>query len=216
MRPFWKSVLSTTCGLAILLIGGASYSSEQEKKSTFQEEAHKQLRKAAEQGNADAQYNLGRLYARGRPGVPPNSAEAVPWYRKAAEQGNADAQYDLGLMYEQGQGIPLDAAEAARWYRKAAEQGRAHAADDLAVMYDQGRGVPRDAAEAKRWRFKAAEARTEEERKAAAAKAEERRKVRAGCAGLYQSTADKRVGDLTVREQQAVRACQALGLYPPQ
>jgi hypothetical protein len=48
-----------------------------------------------------------------------------------------------------------------------------------------------------------------------AAEAEERRKIRTACSGIYQNTVDKKVKDLTVREEQQVRACQALGLYPP-
>jgi TPR repeat protein len=53
-------------------------------------------RKAAEQGNADAQYSLGRLYYEGR-GVPQDYAQAAAWHRKAAEQGDAVAQGSLGL-----------------------------------------------------------------------------------------------------------------------
>jgi hypothetical protein len=45
--------------------------------------------------------------------------------------------------------------------------------------------------------------------------AEERRKLRANCTIIYQNTIDKKVKDLTVREEQQVRACQVLGLYPP-
>jgi hypothetical protein len=45
--------------------------------------------------------------------------------------------------------------------------------------------------------------------------AEERRKLRANCTTIYQNTIDKKVRDLTVREEEQVRACQALGLYPP-
>jgi hypothetical protein len=45
--------------------------------------------------------------------------------------------------------------------------------------------------------------------------AEERQKVRAACALIYKNTANKKVGDLTVKEQQQVRECQALDLYPP-
>ena len=52
---------------------------------------------------------------------------------------------------------------------------------------------------------------SEEEAKAA----EERRKVRAACSGIYQNTVEKKIKDLTVGEEQRVRACQALGLYPP-
>ncbi|WP_148132454.1 tetratricopeptide repeat protein, partial [Neisseria sp. HMSC074B07] len=61
-------------------------------------------RKAAEQGLADAQYNLGMMYANGQ-GVRQDYAEAVRWFRKTAEQGLAEAQYNLGLAYEQGQGV---------------------------------------------------------------------------------------------------------------
>ncbi|HHQ4547446.1 TPA: LysM-like peptidoglycan-binding domain-containing protein, partial [Aeromonas veronii] len=85
-------------------------------------EAITKYRKAAEQGNASAQYNLGLMYEQGH-GVAQDYKQAVSWYRKAAEQGNASAQYNLGLMYEQGHGVVQDNKEAIAWYRKAAEQG---------------------------------------------------------------------------------------------
>ncbi|HAC06405.1 MAG TPA: hypothetical protein DCF71_11160, partial [Gemmatimonadetes bacterium] len=80
------------------------------------------LRRCAEQGDARAQTNLGRMYANGR-GVPEDKAEAVRWYRLGAEQGYAIAQTTLGLMYSLGDGVPQDYVEAARWLRLAAEQG---------------------------------------------------------------------------------------------
>jgi hypothetical protein len=46
--------------------------------------------------------------------------------------------------------------------------------------------------------------------------AEKQRKVRAACTEIYKNTIDKKVKDLTVREEQQVRACQGLSLYPPQ
>jgi TPR repeat protein len=58
-------------------------------------------RKAAEQGDADAQFNLGGLYADGQ-GVKRSYAQAARWYRRAAEQGHAWAQTNLGLMYRKG------------------------------------------------------------------------------------------------------------------
>jgi hypothetical protein len=45
--------------------------------------------------------------------------------------------------------------------------------------------------------------------------AEERRKLRTACAEIYRNTANRKVSDLTVKEEQQVRACQGLGLYPP-
>jgi TPR repeat protein len=49
------------------------------------------FRKAAEQGDANAQYALGFMYANGNR-VPQDDAQAMGWLRKAAEQGNAAAQ----------------------------------------------------------------------------------------------------------------------------
>ena len=57
-----------------------------------------QLRLAAEQGDARAQNNLGRMYAAGV-GVAHDYQEALKWFRLAAEQGVAVAQYNLGRMY---------------------------------------------------------------------------------------------------------------------
>ena len=53
--------------------------------------AAKWYRKAAEQGNAIAQFNLGYLYAVGQ-GVTQDKAEAAKWYRKAVEQVHAEAK----------------------------------------------------------------------------------------------------------------------------
>ena len=53
--------------------------------------AVKRYRKAAEQGDARSQYNLGRMYENGC-GVDKNISTAVELYRKAAEQCDAHAQ----------------------------------------------------------------------------------------------------------------------------
>jgi len=50
--------------------------------------------KAAEQGYATAQNNLGICYENGQ-GVPKDNVKAVSWYTKAAEQGNENAQKNL-------------------------------------------------------------------------------------------------------------------------
>ena len=113
-------------------------------------------RLAAEQGDADAQNNLGVMYVLGE-GVPQDDAEAARWYRLAGEQGDAEAQYNLGDMYQPRHIVPdpQDAAEAVRWYRLAAEQGHARASYNLGSMYAPRRyfasGVPPDASESTRW-----------------------------------------------------------------
>ncbi len=92
-------------------------------------EAVKWYRKAADQGNAEAQNNLAVMYANGQ-GVPQDYAEAVKWFRKAAGQGFPRAQHDLAVMYANGQGVPQDYAEAYKWFNLAASQGDASASAD--------------------------------------------------------------------------------------
>ena len=62
--------------------------------------------KAAEQGNAQGQFNLGYMYRNGK-GVTKDDKKAVEWYTKSAEQGNAHGQNNLGYMYENGY-CPVD------------------------------------------------------------------------------------------------------------
>ena len=115
-----------------------------------------QLRQAAEDGDADAQFVLGGRYYWGN-GVPQDKAEAAEYFRKAAEQGDARAQFNLALMHSKGDGVRQNKAEAAKWYAKAAEQGDAEAQFNLALMYDLGEGIEQDKTEAVKWYTKAAE-----------------------------------------------------------
>jgi len=84
-------------------------------------EAVKWYRKAAERGDADAQFALGFIYAKGL-GVPQDYAEAIKWTRKAADQGQALAQYNLGVAYSNGQGVPQDYVQSYYWYSLAASR----------------------------------------------------------------------------------------------
>lgn len=118
--------------------------------------AVKWYRKAADQGLAVAQYNLGLMYGNGQ-GLHQDYAEAAKWFRKAAEQGLAKAQTNVGGLYRDGLGVSQDYAAAAKWYRKAAEQGEVLAQVNLGFMYFSGQGVPQDFAEAAKWYRTAAE-----------------------------------------------------------
>lgn len=104
-------------------------------------------RNAAEQGDAEAQYNLGE--------ASDDWAQAEAWYRRAAEQGHADAQCSLGVMYHNGSGVAQDDAQAVAWFRMAAEQGDAQGQLNLGTMYLAGQGVARDDAQADAWLRKA-------------------------------------------------------------
>ncbi len=107
---------------------------------------------AAEQGFAQAQYNLRLLYFRAQV-----SDDFVASLRVAAEQGDTEAQFNLGVAYDVGEDIEQDHAEAAKWYRMAAEQGFAQAQYNVGWMYANGQGVAQDYGEAVRWYRMAAE-----------------------------------------------------------
>ncbi len=112
--------------------------------------AIKEFRPLAEQGHAEAQFNLGLMYEIGV-GVPQDFAEAAKWYRKAAEQGVAVAQSILGVIYHSGDGVPQDYAEALKWHRMAAEQGYVRAQLETGLMYRHGLGASPDFIQAHMW-----------------------------------------------------------------
>jgi uncharacterized protein len=64
-------------------------------------------KKAAEQGELAAQFNVGLYYDVGK-GAAQDYAEAVRWYKLAAAQGYSSAQYNLGAIYANGKGVLQD------------------------------------------------------------------------------------------------------------
>ena len=150
----WQSTVVKTPEEAYNI--GCDYYFGTNGKQTDYSEAVEWFRKAAEQGYARAQYDLGYCYDNGQ-GVPQDYSEAVKWYRKAAEQGHAGAENNLGVCYENGQGVSQNYSEAVKWYRKAAEQGNKYAQNNLGLCYGNGWGVPQDYSEAVKWYRKAAE-----------------------------------------------------------
>jgi TPR repeat protein len=115
------------------------------------------LRREAEKGDAEAQYQLGERYYDERARDPAKDAEAQKWLRLAAAQGNGKAEDRLGWIYYHGNGVPQDYVEAANWYRRGAEHGNLDAMTRLGNMYRKGEGVQRDLDEARRWTNKASE-----------------------------------------------------------
>ena len=78
-------------------------------------EAMQWLRKAAEQGNADAQNLLGEMYASGDGVAGLDHVEAVKWYRLSAHRGNPMAQLHLAKAYATGRGVEQNQARAVGW-----------------------------------------------------------------------------------------------------
>jgi TPR repeat protein len=146
MRLFWKIAAAVLC---LFVIGGVAVTWYVYKAKAKLVEAAHACRVKAEQGDVNAEYDLGHMYNHGL-GVTQDYAEAARWWRKAADQGNAIAQYDLGLAYQNGYGIPQNYNEAICWYRKAADQGYSKAQFNLGRMYYIGHDVPQNYAEAYR------------------------------------------------------------------
>ena len=95
------------------------------------------LKKAAEKGNAEAQFELGRIYGNGD-GVPQDYQAAIGWLEKAARQNHAKAQESLGSIYANGVGVKQDFSSARSWYMKAAGNGLGSAQYLVATMFRFG------------------------------------------------------------------------------
>ena len=143
MKSLLKTPLVLLALLAPLYAGADFYKGVAAFEAKDYATALQELKKAAEQGHAKAQYNLAQIYRNGT-GVPQDDKEAVKWFQLAAEKGQAQAQSNLGFMYANGRGALQDDKEAAKWFQLAAEQGHAQAQKNLGFMYDNGRGVLQD------------------------------------------------------------------------
>ncbi len=117
-------------------------------KSKDYQRAYKEWKAAADAGQAEAQFDLGVLYAQGR-GVRRDLTEAANWYRKSAEQGNAEAEYALGQMYLLGWGVPRDEADAVRWFQMANSVESDGPPTDWALV--EGYGIEQDPKQAAHW-----------------------------------------------------------------
>jgi uncharacterized protein (TIGR02145 family) len=104
----------------------------------------------AENGDPEAQNNLGKSYDKGM-GVEQDHFQAVKWFLLAAEQGFASAQFNLGICYKIGEGIKQDYFQAVKWYRLAAEQGISVAQLNLGICYENGEGIEQDYFQAVKW-----------------------------------------------------------------
>ena len=116
MNKSLKQLLFCVCLFALIshAIADSLSGAEDAYVSGDYEKAAMSYRPLAEQGDAEAQINLGMMYYRGQ-GVPQDYLEAATWYRLSAKQGNAFAQFDLGMMYENGQGVLQDNTQAYKW-----------------------------------------------------------------------------------------------------
>ena len=80
------------------------------------------LQTLAEQGDAEAQWQLGARYHNGE-GLPQDDVRAMQWFERAAEQGHVTAQSTVGAYYWAGRGVTADLFKAYFWSALAVAQG---------------------------------------------------------------------------------------------
>ena len=108
------------------------------------------VRRAAESGQAAAQYRLAKLHEKGL-GVPRDLGMAREWTERAANGGNVKAMHDLAVYYAEGDAGSQSYAAAAEWFRKAADYGLTDSQYNLAVLYEAGLGISPSKSEALYW-----------------------------------------------------------------
>ena len=143
------------------LIMGLLYQTGGDGISADESESEKQLKiafdglqKAAEQGDALAQYELRSCYVGGL-GTKQDSQKAFELLLKSAEQGNAAAQLELAS----DKTTELDAKKRAEWLWKSANQGFPRAQTKIGNLYFEGDPdgeIKQDYAKAVEWYEKAA------------------------------------------------------------
>jgi len=94
-------------------------------------EAYCIMRPLADDGDADAQYNIGWMYMNGY-GLRVNDSLALEWWKKAADQGHSDASFSIGMLYSLGDGeVRKDSDAAIENYLTAAVEGHE---DAIAIL----------------------------------------------------------------------------------
>lgn len=117
------------------------------------ESAFPWFQRAADQGDAVGQFNLGCCYYWGV-GVTRDDTTAVQWFRHSAQQGFPAAQAALGFALYTALPPTPDLSEAIKLLKQAADAGRVEAMQVLAIAFATGDGVSQDETEAGKWREK--------------------------------------------------------------
>jgi GAF domain/PilZ domain len=109
-----------------------------------QPDSAEELRRKAERGDANAQFQLGAQYASSD--NKKNYAQAVKWLTISAENGNVLASATLGAFYWAGRGVPQDYVKAYMWSAIAKAEGDQASAYRVAIL--ESRLSPTELAEA--------------------------------------------------------------------
>ena len=118
-----------------------------------------ELKKAAEAGDALAQYQLGEALLQQPGHTQETSATAMRWLRLSAENGNTEAMIVLGRLSRTGVGILQNFGESAKWLHVAARRGNPEGMLEYGRLFRDGIGVEKDPLRAYVWFNRASAAR---------------------------------------------------------
>lgn len=130
--------------------GEASVAAEQEAPPTSS------TLEAANAGDPEAQYRIGRAALLDTSHGKAAGAEAVHWLSRAAASGHSGAMLQLGKLYRSGVGVPQNYAYAEKWVRASANAGNTDGMVELGRLYRSGLGVEQNAITAYVWFNRAA------------------------------------------------------------
>ncbi len=130
------------CAICLALLSPSPTSAQsadgylkQAKKAEYKSKEQFDLyMKAAELGNAEAQYEVGYRYEYSH-GVANDYYEAFKWYKKSADQGYAEAIFHVGVAYHWGEGVQRDDKMAEKYLLNAAYKGYGLAYFHLGLLY---------------------------------------------------------------------------------
>ncbi|MDP2454133.1 MULTISPECIES: tetratricopeptide repeat protein [unclassified Kaistella] len=108
------------------------------------------LKKSAELGNAEAQYNLGYFLQSGTTGIK-NEKEAIDWYKKSSNNGFNNAHYAMMMAYGNGNGIEQNSEKAFEYALKCANNDDETCMWNVINCYLSGNGVKPDNSKFKEW-----------------------------------------------------------------
>ncbi|AYC34405.1 sel1 repeat family protein [Pseudomonas cavernae] len=101
-------------------------------------EALSTCRQAAQNGDVQAEYELGEFYYDGQR-TPRDLSQALNWFEQASLQGHAQAQSRLGMMFFRGEGVPANNVQAYIVLKMAAVNGAEEAMDSADLVAAQMR-----------------------------------------------------------------------------
>ncbi|HEY8746573.1 MAG TPA: tetratricopeptide repeat protein [Tepidisphaeraceae bacterium] len=139
-----KKIIKRWMVASLLFVPAAIAMSAGCNLSTQRQAAHNQLLRKANDGDAQAMYEVAIDY-QGAKFVQLERSTALHWLEKAAQAGSTRAMHRLGYMYRDGRfGVARDCMVALQWFQREAAAGASVGLAALADCYAKGQGVKKD------------------------------------------------------------------------